>query len=77
MTIVSVMKMFTLHDTLVEVGVEDPAVHHVSGLVLHHGPELGLDAGVAQSHGAIQVFRVGVRLYLENKVLNCKRKLEE
>ena len=49
---------------LVEVGVEDPGVHHVPGLVLQHGPELGLDTGVAQSDGAVQVVWVCVRLYL-------------
>ena len=49
---------------LVEVGVEDPAVYHVSGLILQHGPELGLDVGVAQSDGAVQVVRGGVGFYL-------------
>ena len=52
---------------LVEVGVEDPGVHHVPGLVLQHGPELGLDTGVAQSDGAVQVVWVCVRLYLTIK----------
>ena len=49
---------------LVEVGVEHPAVDHVPGLVLQHGPELGLDAGVAESDGAVQVVRGGVGFYL-------------
>ena len=48
----------------VQVGVEHAAVDHVSGLILQHRPELGLEAGVAQSDGAVQVVRVGVRLYL-------------
>ena len=37
---------------------------NLSSLILQHSPELGLDAGVAQSDSAVQVVRVGVRLYL-------------
>ena len=49
---------------LVQVSVEHPAVDHVPSLVLQHSPELGLDAGVAESDGAVQIVRVGVRFYL-------------
>ena len=52
------------HAAFVQVSVEHPAVFDVPGVILQHSLELGLDAGVAQSDGAVQVVRVGVRLYL-------------